>query len=135
MYYQLIYNIINNAVSDKIDYANILCPQPSLKYYVYIQNKINEFFEKKMDLCNYANTGQSMSHWIYKHTNNVYYIAYICVVEDNINIFHHKYKLCNIYKASQQDIKQFYILNYFDEENQQFTCKYLPGPYEKLPKK
>ena len=44
MFYQLIYNIIKNAVSDKIDYANILCPQPSLKYYVYIQNKINEFF-------------------------------------------------------------------------------------------
>ena len=127
-----VYDIIKNAIDSKLEYKDALQPQPSLNLYEYIQEKINEFFEKNLTLCNYAYSGQSTTHWIYKHTDNVYYIAFMCV-EDN-GILDSNYKLCSIFKATQYHVKQFYLVEFVDEDTCQYVSKYLPGPYDMLPK-
>ena len=127
-----VYDIIKNAIDSKLEYKDALQPQPSLNLYEYIQEKINEFFEKNLTLCNYAYSGQSTTHWIYKHTDNVYYIAFMCVGDNGI--LDSNYKLCSIFKATQYHVKQFYLVEFVDEDTCQYVSKYLPGPYDMLPK-
>jgi len=130
IYIAQMYDIIRNGLRRIADYSGTIIPQPSINSYECIRIKINEFFERDMKLCNYAHSGQSISHWLYKHSDNVYYIALIGV--DLESMYETKHKLYAIYKASQNDIKDYY--NSFCLHSESNEHIYFPGPYEILPK-